>query len=266
MPTKRRDLSVRAERCAGRQSRIRIRWRLDLTPRFSGASFGDVFRWLDSNGDGVISSDEYFNSQSRVIRQNSGSRSQPLVVEGISAYSLNDKGFITQHTIEVTSPTSISPLAYLRELLPVRSSPGMVSYPTPMFQPAVPLVAASEAAAGSGQAHALAPTVMASRDGSEGLAETPGAKGASAGSGRLGGGLKLPKQCKSDYDCNPGGYNFPLKCVDFIVTRLCVDNDDWKGGGLGALNWGLRDLIPEPIPVRIEDGWTRRYPPPDRSD
>ena len=35
------------------QGRIRIRWRLDLIPRFSGSSFKDVFSWLDSNGDGT---------------------------------------------------------------------------------------------------------------------------------------------------------------------------------------------------------------------
>ena len=30
-----------------------------------------------------------------------------------------------------------------------------------------------------------------------------------------------------------------------------------QGGGLGALNWGERDLVQEPIPVRVEDGWLR---------
>ena len=28
-----------------------------------------------------------------------------------------------------------------------------------------------------------------------------------------------------------------------------------QGGGLGALNWGTQDLVQEPIPVRVEDGW-----------
>ena len=40
-------------------------------------------------------------------------------------------------------------------------------------------------------------------------------------------------------------------------------DDDFKGGGLGALAWGVKDLMPEPIPVRVDDGYTREYPPPD---
>ena len=67
--------------------------------------------------------------------------------------------------------------------------------------------------------------------------------------------FKLPKQCKEDYDCNEGGYNWPLRCVDFVFTKICVDPDDNIGGGLGALNWDERDLVQEPIPVRVEDGW-----------
>eukprot|EP00960_Hanusia_phi_P031212 749148-Hanusia_phi.AAC.2 len=42
-----------------------------------------------------------------------------------------------------------------------------------------------------------------------------------------------------DYDCNPGGYNFPLRCVDFIIARFCVDPDDWRGG---------QSLLPPPPP------------------
>jgi len=67
--------------------------------------------------------------------------------------------------------------------------------------------------------------------------------------------MKLPKQCKEDYDCNEGGYNWPLRCMDFVFAKICVDPDDSPGGGLGALNWDERDLVPEPIPVRVEDGW-----------
>ena len=51
-----------------------------------------------------------------------------------------------------------------------------------------------------------------------------------------------------------GGYNFPLRCVDFVIARFCVDPDDWRGGGLGALAWDP-SLAPEPIPVRIQDGF-----------
>jgi hypothetical protein len=42
--------------------------------------------------------------------------------------------------------------------------------------------------------------------------------------------------------------------VDFVIARFCVDPDDWRGGGLGALAWDP-SLAPEPIPVRIEDGF-----------
>jgi hypothetical protein len=41
-------------------------------------------------------------------------------VEGISAYTLNSKGLITKHEIEVTSPTDYPFLEALRELLPVQ--------------------------------------------------------------------------------------------------------------------------------------------------
>ena len=50
-----------------------------------------------------------------------------------------------------------------------------------------------------------------------------------------------------------GGYNFPLRCVDFVIVRVCVDPDDWNGG-LGALSWDP-SLAPEPIPVRPQDGY-----------
>mmetsp|Transcript_34332 Transcript_34332/g.55431 ORF Transcript_34332/g.55431 Transcript_34332/m.55431 type:complete len:127 (+) Transcript_34332:2-382(+) len=67
--------------------------------------------------------------------------------------------------------------------------------------------------------------------------------------------MKLPKQCKEDYDCNEGGYNWPLRCMDFVVAKICVDPDDSTGGGLRASNYDERDLVQEPIPVRVEDGW-----------
>ena len=107
------------------KSRIKIRWRMDLHPRSMGSSLRDVFKWFDTNGDGVISSEEYLDSQERF---NDGSRhltsskstGESLVVEGISVYTLNIKGLITRHDIEVTSPTDYPFLEALRELLPVR--------------------------------------------------------------------------------------------------------------------------------------------------
>ena len=50
-------------------------------------------------------------------------------------------------------------------------------------------------------------------------------------------------------------HSWPLRCVDFVFAKICVDTDDQSGGGLGALNWGVGDLVQEPIPVRVEDGW-----------
>jgi hypothetical protein len=107
------------------KSRIKIRWRMDLHPRSMGSSLRDVFKWFDTNGDGVISSEEYLDSQERLndgSRHFSSSKStgEPLVVEGISAYTLDVKGLITRHDIEVTSPTDYPFLEALRELLPVR--------------------------------------------------------------------------------------------------------------------------------------------------
>ena len=32
-----------------------------------------------------------------------------------------------------------------------------------------------------------------------------------------------------DYDCNEGGYNWPLRCVDFVFAKICVDTDDQSG-------------------------------------
>ena len=108
------------------QSRIKIRWRLDLYPRAMGMSLRDAFRWFDTNDDGVISNEEYLKGQARLegsAAQHMPARRnvEPLVIEGISAYSLNAKGKITMHEIEVTSPTDYPFLEALRELVPVRS-------------------------------------------------------------------------------------------------------------------------------------------------
>eukprot|EP00287_Rhodomonas_sp_CCMP768_P017175 CAMPEP_0202812388 /NCGR_PEP_ID=MMETSP1389-20130828/4049_1 /ASSEMBLY_ACC=CAM_ASM_000865 /TAXON_ID=302021 /ORGANISM="Rhodomonas sp., Strain CCMP768" /LENGTH=172 /DNA_ID=CAMNT_0049483771 /DNA_START=18 /DNA_END=536 /DNA_ORIENTATION=+ len=57
------------------------------------------------------------------------------------------------------------------------------------------------------------------------------------------------KTCETDYDCNSGGRNYPLRCVNFVVANFCVDSDDWTGGT------PIRELAPELIPVRVEDGY-----------
>jgi len=228
------------------KGRIKIRWRIDLFPRFSGLSSSEIFGFVDANGDGVISSSEFLESQSRIIRQSSTPKVDPFVVEGISVYELDAKADITEHRIEVTNPSSAAPLAVLRELLPVRRS--YVTAPN-AFSSAAPALAAPS----------FAPPSFLAAEGKTGgsVAERGGAEGGPLAAMRKELGKNLPKTCKNDYDCNPGGYNWPLRCVDVVVAKICIDPDDWKGGGLGALNVQPQDLATEPIPVRVEDGWIR---------
>jgi hypothetical protein len=49
---------------------------------------------------------------------------------------------------------------------------------------------------------------------------------------------------KPDTEHSPtaGGYNFPLICADFVITRICIDPDDWKGGGLGQVREWVQGL------------------------
>ena len=55
------------------KNKIKIRWRIDFFPRFSGMStLKDIFRWVDSNGDGVISSKEFFEVQKRMVGGHTG--------------------------------------------------------------------------------------------------------------------------------------------------------------------------------------------------
>ena len=282
------------------QSRIKIRWRLDLYPRAMGMSLRDAFRWFDTNDDGVISNEEYLKGQARLegsAAQHMPARRnvEPLVIEGISAYSLNAKGKITMHEIEVTSPTDYPFLEALRELVPVRSHVNGI--PTCFSVSDAPVqehgsasraraaLAHSGAVAGvvAGPVHLttselpsrwalslprvdamarvtpLAATKTFPRRPEDDDGDKKGGFGQqmleALGGKQLTKQLKLPKQCKTDYDCNEGGYNWPLICADFVFAKLCIDPDDTFGGGLGANNWSEQDLVQEPIPVRVEDGW-----------
>ena len=58
------------------------------------------------------------------------------------------------------------------------------------------------------------------------------------------------KTCETDYDCNPGGRNWPLRCVNVVFSKICVESDDDMGGGRGIMEYAL-----ETIPVRVEDGY-----------
>mmetsp|Transcript_38020 Transcript_38020/g.79649 ORF Transcript_38020/g.79649 Transcript_38020/m.79649 type:complete len:275 (-) Transcript_38020:225-1049(-) len=226
------------------KSHIKLRWRLDLFSRLSG-SLGDIFRWIDSDGNGIISSHEYSALHQRQFAK-AAPQQEPFVVEGISVYKLDSKGRVIHHSIEITSPLSSS-LAPLRELLPVNFSPPMVLMASAVAFSHPPAISAH--ILDGGKAPSASTSLSAKSDS---MADQPLAK---MGGPRLQAFLKkLPKQCKEDYDCNPGGYNFPLRCVDFVIARFCVDPDDWRGGGLGALAWDP-SLAPEPIPVRIEDGF-----------
>jgi hypothetical protein len=33
--------------------------------------------------------------------------------------------------------------------------------------------------------------------------------------------------CEDDYECNGGKANFPLRCLDVAVAKMCVDPDDF---------------------------------------
>lgn len=61
------------------------------------------------------------------------------------------------------------------------------------------------------------------------------------------------KTCETDYDCNPGGRNYPLRCVNYIFSKICVESDDDFSGGRGVLQYAF-----EPIPVRVSDGYYGR--------
>ena len=58
------------------------------------------------------------------------------------------------------------------------------------------------------------------------------------------------KTCETDYDCNPGGRNYPLRCVNYIFSKICVESDDDFSGGRGVMEYAF-----EPIPVRVTDGY-----------
>ena len=62
------------------------------------------------------------------------------------------------------------------------------------------------------------------------------------------------KTCKTDYDCNPGGRNWPLRCVDVFVSKICMGSDDGGGGGGGG-GGSIASLSMLPIPVLAEDGY-----------
>jgi hypothetical protein len=36
----------------------------------------------------------------------------------------------------------------------------------------------------------------------------------------------LPQTCDDDYECNGGKANYPLRCMDVVVAKVCVDPDD----------------------------------------
>jgi len=56
----------------------------------------------------------------------------------------------------------------------------------------------------------------------------------------------MPQTCDDDFDCNGGKANFPLQCLDLLLLKICVDPDDFEGGGGGQLAY-------VPIPVKAED-------------
>ena len=180
------------------KSRIKLRWRINLFSRLPG-SLGDIFRWIDSDGNGIISSYEYSALHQKQFAK-SAPQNEPFVVEGISVYKLDTKGRIFHHAIEITSPLSSS-LAPLRELLPVS------------FGPTIPM---SVVGCGESSDPSLDFLAINIDDSIISLSTLPIAAPlqsanpepqpwAKIGGPRLQAFIKkLPKQCKEDYDCNPG--------------------------------------------------------------
>ncbi|CAK0796513.1 unnamed protein product [Prorocentrum cordatum] len=37
----------------------------------------------------------------------------------------------------------------------------------------------------------------------------------------------MPQMCEDDYECNGGKANFPLRCLDAAIAKICVDPDDF---------------------------------------
>lgn len=260
------------------KSRIKMRWRIELESRLRPKSWKQLFGLIDRDGDGILSQRELNDFKQKEHREGTTWRKAEtsdsrLVLEGISEYKLDAKGLIYEHIISVTYPAAPFSLAPLQELLPIRrmAHPGLAgvagittvpaSATLHTFQPLTLFTAAAERTVipvlpllsikDTAEATAGAVLLMASqkRNQGEGFFESLLPQDLKK---------KMPKTCQSDYDCNPGGYNFPLICADFIVARFCIDPDDWKGGGLGAHAWDLdnmEQMIKEPIPVRPDDGY-----------
>jgi len=254
------------------KSKIKLRWRIELRSRLNPRSWKQVFRWMDRDGDGILSRSEindFSTSRPRPGTSTSWRKadasSGPLVLEGISEYKLDAQGLIYEHIISVTYPTAPWSLAPLQELLPIRrvGHPGLAGVAGWMAVP-IPAPVPAQVLGLSGPLAMAAEAHAAPMQGAAPLLAS-GQKKKDQGEGGLFASIlpaqlrkKIPKTCESDYDCNPGGYNFPLICADFVVARFCIDPDDWRGGGLGALAWdptNLEAMVKEPIPVRPEDGY-----------
>lgn len=57
----------------------------------------------------------------------------------------------------------------------------------------------------------------------------------------------MPQTCEDDFDCNGGNANFPLQCLNMVFLKVCIDPDDFEGGGDAG------QLAYVPIPVQAED-------------
>lgn len=38
----------------------------------------------------------------------------------------------------------------------------------------------------------------------------------------------MPQICDDDFDCNGGKANFPFRCLDMLLTKICVNPDDFE--------------------------------------
>ena len=61
----------------------------------------------------------------------------------------------------------------------------------------------------------------------------------------------MPQMCEDDYECNGGKANFPLRCLDVVMAKVCVDPDDF-------LRPSSTEAAYEPLVVRPDSHGDRR--------
>mmetsp|Transcript_27191 Transcript_27191/g.88859 ORF Transcript_27191/g.88859 Transcript_27191/m.88859 type:complete len:273 (+) Transcript_27191:198-1016(+) len=89
------------------KSKIRLRWKIELNGRSHATTSRDREAMLRNLG-----------FEQELGCRFASSEDSAFVLEGISVYKLDTKGMINSHTIEITEPTVMAPLAALQRLIP----------------------------------------------------------------------------------------------------------------------------------------------------